>query len=72
MEEINELMETMGFEKVGGTGGKYWHMFFSRDIEFDLSSSGKDARSVMAHVFRVAIEYGRADKIDDIKKVLGM
>mgnify|MGYP003675393331 FL=1 len=72
LEEINELMESMGFELTKDRGGKYWHMFFGRDIEFDLSASGKDTHSIMAHVFRVAIEYGKADKIYDIKKVLGM
>ena len=72
MEEINELMESMGFELTKDRDGKYWHMFFGIDIEFDLSASGKDTRSIMSHIFRVAIEYGKADKIDDIKKVLGL
>ena len=69
-EKIDELMVSMGF--MAKSDGKYWHMFFGQGIEFDLSASGSDKYAVMAHVFKVAIEYGKNDKLDDIKKVLGI
>lgn len=67
-----ELMEVMRFEPISGSGsdGLYWHPFFSRDVIFDISASGSDVNSIMAHVFRRAIEVGQEEKIKEIKKVL--
>lgn len=70
LEKIDELMTTMGFNQVGD--GIYWHMYFGSDVKFDLSACSNETHAVMAHIFKVAIEYGKADKVDDIKKVLGL
>ena len=68
--KIHELMTTMGFNQ--DENGKYWHMYFGSEVKFDLSASSSETHAVMAHVFKVAIEWGKADKLDDIRKVLGL
>lgn len=67
-EKIHELMTTMGFSH--DKDGKYWHMYFGSEVKFDLSASSSETHAIMAHVFKVAIEWGKANKLDDIKKVL--
>jgi hypothetical protein len=68
--KIEEFMESMRFHKI--RDGVFWHMYFGRACEFDLSASGSDVYSIMSHIFRVATDYGREQKAMEMREALGI
>lgn len=64
------VMPRLGF--IRKTDYVYWTGFFGETVEFDFSRGPNQMSSVMSEIFNVCLKIGAAEKLEEIRRVLGI